>query len=271
MGASQIPKRTGEAVTGTLTLLSDSANHDVIPNIGIVVALPEELSSLTSHKLKQGDCCQIGGSRIIYSGAGWQNAAAAAQILVDKGVRQLISWGCAAGLSDTLNPGDLVLATRIISEQQEFDTDDLWRQQIQQRLATHVSIHEGKLFSSAEIIGSSLLKQRIRQQSQAIALDMESAAIAETALRAHLPCLVIRSIADPVSQDLPLAVLRSLNAKGQVELPRLLRHLFWHPWETASLIRLGLNFRAAHKTLKTVARELRLQESINARQQPLPL
>jgi adenosylhomocysteine nucleosidase len=80
------------------------------------------------------------------------------------------------------------------------------------------------------------------------------------AKNANLPCLAIRSIADPVDQDLPLAVLNSLNADGQVELPRLFRHLFLHPWELNGLIRLGRHFHAAQKTLKTVARLLNLHQ-----------
>lgn len=270
MGVSQISKRIGQKVINTSTLLSlDNSHANSI--IGIVVALPEELKTLTNRKLRQGDCCQIGNIWIAYSGAGWQNAAATTQALIDKGVQQLISWGCAAGLSDTLKPGDLVLATQIISEHHQLDTDHLWRKQIQQRLAAHVSIHEGRLFTSQELVSSSQTKQLIQHQSQAIALDMESAAIADKAQSANLACLVIRSIADPVNQDLPKAVLKGLNNKGQVELPRLLSYLFWHPWELSGLIKLGLNFHAAQKTLKKVARELRLLEPINSQQPSVQL
>lgn len=229
-------------------------NADAI--VGIVVALPEELSTLTNQKLGQGECCRLGNVLIAYSGAGMANAAKAAQCLLDQGARQLVSWGCAAGLAPHFKPGDLLIAEQVVSEQNQFDTDSQWRLEIQQTLANTVSIKNGPLFTSVDLVSRSQDKQRIHQNSQAVALDMESAAIAEVATRANVPFLVIRSIADPVSMDLPPAVLAGLNAAGQVELPKLLRHLLSHPYEVVGLIRLGMHFHAAQKTLKSVAKRL---------------
>ncbi len=246
------------------TLPITESNDNVLSNIGIIVALPEELRTLTQQAIKQGECLQLGSVWIVYSGAGWQNATTAAQLLIAKGVQRLVSWGCAAGLVDTLKPGDLVLASQIVGDDKVFETDKLWRDQLQQQLSPYVSTHSGSLFTSRTLVSSHQAKQQIHQKNQAIALDMESAAIAEVAENAHLPCLVIRSIADPVSQNLPQAVLKGLNANGQVELPRLLRHLCWHPGEVVELVKLGLHFHAAQKTLKTVTRHLRLLEQISS-------
>ena len=208
-----------------------------------------------------GECCRIGNVWIAYSGAGWNNASAASEQLIDRGVNQLISWGCAAGISNTLRPGDLVLASEVVSTTHHYAIDSLLLQELQQRLGSEISIFAGKLFSSKELIGNRKQKQQIHSDSQAIALDMESAAIAETAQRANIPCLVIRSIADPASQDLPQAVITALNDQGQVELTRLISHLLCHPWELGDLIRLGLNFRAAQKTLKKVCKIMGLLET----------
>ena len=78
---------------------------------GIVIALPEELATLTSKRLKKG-CIEILNEKlwIIYSGAGEENARFASELLVDNGVKRLISWGCAAALDSSLQSGDLVLA-----------------------------------------------------------------------------------------------------------------------------------------------------------------
>lgn len=259
MGISQIPKRTGQAVTTTSTLTLEDDSY-TLAGLGIIVALPEELRTLTNHKIRQGECLQLGRIWIAHSGAGWQNAAASARLLVSKGVKVLISWGCAAGLVHELKPGDLILASRIIIDHQSYETDPFWRNHLQQQLAVLSPLHTGSLYTSQELISSSLLKQQISRQNQAVAVDMESAAIAEIAQSFRIPCLAIRSIADPFDQDLPQAVSRSLNTDGQVELSRLFRHLFLHPWELAGLIRLGLNFHAAQKTLKKVARILNLQQ-----------
>lgn len=225
-------------------------------SVGIVVALPEELRTLTRQKLVQGECRQLGRYWIAYSGAGMHNAGRAAQALIEKGAQRLISWGCAAGLADGLKPGDLVMADRVVSEQSQFDTDLQWRSELKHAISANVSTQNGTLFTSAKLVSRSIDKRDIRQSSRAVALDMESAAIAEVAANNGAPFLAIRSIADPVSMDLPQAVLAGLNAEGQVDLGKLLRYLLAHPLEIVGLTKLGLNFHAAQKTLKRVAEHL---------------
>ena len=229
--------------------------------VGIVVALPEELCTLTTMKLKQGECTQLGNVLIVRSGTGMVNAAKAAQTLIEKGAKQLVSWGCAAGLVKDVKPGDILLAEKVVSEQDQFDTDAQWRRRVLRTLNSVVPVHSGKLFTSNKLVSHSLDKQQIQQHSQAYALDMESAAIADVARKGNLPFLAIRSIADPVNMDLPAAVLASLNGEGQVKLSKLLRHLLFHPWEILGLIKLGLHFHAAQKTLKTVARQLKINDN----------
>ncbi|MCK9606249.1 MAG: phosphorylase [Methylomonas sp.] len=227
--------------------------------VGIVVALPEELATLCSIRLKQGDYCQVGVHWVIYAGAGFRNAAAAAQLLADKGVQSLISWGCAAGLAPDIKPGDLLLASKIDNGQQQFDTDNQLSASLYQTLPDTIRVHTGKLYSCDRLISCSREKQRIHQQYDAMGLDMESAAIADVALRANLPFMAVRGIADPVSQTLPNAVIQALNNQGRVELPKLLRYLFWHPYELKALMQLGWHFHAAQRTLKLVARGLNSQ------------
>ena len=82
---------------------------------GIVVALPEELTTLTSIKIDKG-CCRFIADKllVVYSGAGPINAQSAAELLVAEGATRLMSWGCAAALSASLKPGDLILADKLI-------------------------------------------------------------------------------------------------------------------------------------------------------------
>ncbi|MCQ8130110.1 phosphorylase family protein [Methylomonas rivi] len=227
--------------------------------VGIVVALPEELATLTASKLKPGECCRVGAHWVAYAGAGFRNAAAAAQLLAGKGIHCLISWGCAAGLAPDMKPGDLLLASQIDNGIRQFDTDSRFSASLRLSLPVNMTVHTGKLYSCDRLIGGSQEKQRLHQQTQAMGLDMESAAIADFAFRANLPFMAVRSIADPASQTLPTAVIQALNNQGRVELLKLLRYLFWHPFEVKALIQLGLHFHAAQKTLKLAARGLSSQ------------
>lgn len=228
------------------------------PLVGIVVALPEELATLTSQKLVRGACVAISENIVLaYAGAGSSNAEHAAQHLISLGANHLISWGCAGALSPQLKPGDLVVADRVISEQSStFDTNTAWSHHVLNLLATTLSMTLDGMAESKHIVATSIEKQTIHRQTEAVALDMESGAVVRAAYNAGLPSLVIRAIADPVDMDLPQAVVQSLNNQGEVELKKLLRFLLTHPGEIPSLIKLGLHFNAAQKTLKTVARRL---------------
>jgi adenosylhomocysteine nucleosidase len=226
--------------------------------LGIVVALPEELDTLTRQKATQGECLALNATVIVaYSGAGPANAEKAANLLISQGANCLISWGCAAALSPQLQPGDLLIPDQVLSaQQQRFSIDLHWRQYLQTQLPARLTINGGCLIESPKIVADSLEKQQIHNRTGAAALDMESAGVIRAAQNAGLTALVIRVIADPASMDLPQAVVQSLNSNGQVEMKKLLRFLLGHPWEIPALIKLGLHFQAAQKTLKTVAKHL---------------
>ena len=230
---------------------------------GIVVALPEELSTLTSKKLTKGDSCFITKKLlVIYSGTGPINASSATEHLISQGATKLISWGCAAALSETLKPGDLMLANELIAAEESkavpLSVNANWHQQTKELLATFVKVHSGCLVESKSIVSSSEHKKQIHINTNAVALDMESIAIAKVAHQHSLPFLAIRVIADPVEMSLPLAITHALNEQGEVLLSKLLLYLAQHPTELPGLIKLGLHFKAATKTLKLIAKHLEM-------------
>ncbi|MDP2902445.1 MAG: phosphorylase [Methylovulum sp.] len=225
---------------------------------GIVVALPEELTTLTSKRIDKGHCVFIADKLLVaYSGAGAKNATAAAELLINKGATQLISWGCAAALDASLKPGDLALADNLIDvDDTEIAINSNWHEYANNLLAPYIKIHTGSLTQSANIISSSKEKLHLQIITEAIALDMESIAVAKAATKKNLPFLAIRAIVDPADMDMPRAVSYAANAEGDIILSRLLLFIALHPAELPGLIRLGLYFNAAKSTLKRVAKQL---------------
>jgi hypothetical protein len=60
---------------------------------GILVALPEELRTLTKSRIQQGECVAMSENTLItLTGSGPTNAANGAQNLLSQGATQLISW-----------------------------------------------------------------------------------------------------------------------------------------------------------------------------------
>jgi len=225
---------------------------------GIVVALPEELSTLTSKKIDKGCHVFITDTIVLaYSGAGADNARAASALLITQGATRLISWGCAAALSETLKPGDLVLADTLIdAEGAQIGTHPGWIELSQSLLSNSLKAHSGSLAESRSIVATGKDKKHLHAQTGAIALDMESIAIAKVAQLNNLPFLAIRTIADPVNMDLPKSINHSLNNEGDIVLAKLLLFIALHPTELPGLIKLGLHFNAAKNTLKLVAKQL---------------
>jgi adenosylhomocysteine nucleosidase len=250
---------------------------------GIVVALLEELDTLSNipgyrmgKKIAKGSCEFVTDSIVVaYSGTGSENAALAAELLVSKGASRLISWGCAAALSDFLKPGDLALADLLVdasgTKSAEFCVSTDWHRHSKLHLSDFVIVHTGCLAESKFIVSLSEDKKKLNSKNDAIALDMESIAIAKVAARNKLSFLVIRAIADPVTMDLPKSINYALNTQGDIVLSKLLFHLACHPAELPGLIRLGLYFNAAKKTLKLVARQLTtiLDFNHDSNQQPV--
>lgn len=221
---------------------------------GIVVALPEELSTLTSANIEKGRYFQFSDSILIaLAGAGPDNASKAAQLLLSQGVEALISWGCAAALSPEAKPGDLVLPDALIKDAATTaDCDNAWTKHCANILQNELTLSSGTLAGSDDIVASSADKSALHQRTHAIALDMESHAVVSVANEAGIPGLVIRAIADPAAMSLPDAVSLSLTPDGDVKLGVLLSHVLRHPLQIPELIKLGLYFNAAKKSLRSV-------------------
>lgn len=225
---------------------------------GIIVALPEELTTLTNKKVAKGSFIFIAENiLVVYSGAGSVNAAAGAKLLIANGATRLISWGCAAALAMRLNPGDLILADKLIdAENIEHVVDLDWHSHAKKTLEAYITVSSGNLADSVGIISSSKDKKQMHAKTGAVALDMESMSIAKVAKHHSLPVLVIRVIADPVSMSLPKAINYSLNSQGEIVMPKLLFFILLRPSELPGLIKLGIHFSAAKKTLKSIAKQL---------------
>ncbi len=232
---------------------------------GIIVALSEELSTLKNVPNALWERSMIRGKFIfltddiilIYSGAGAENARKAAELAVSKGATKLMSWGCAAALSPDLKMGDLVLADSLLnSDSLEMSVNATWHQHAKNVLDSEIAAYKGALFNSNEIVSTAGAKQDIFTKTGAIALDMESGAIAEVAQHYALPFLAIRTIADPSTMDLPQAVSKALNENGEIEITKIIASLVFNPKEIPHLIQLGQYFQLAKRTLSRVAIQL---------------
>ena len=223
-----------------------------MPSIGIVVALPAEARSIVRQRLGFESLHKLpSGHWLTVSGAGPDAADAAVNRLIEREVTALMSWGCAAAISEHLAPGHLVLAENIIGvDDQLYSTDTAWRQRLVANLPPQLKPQSGAIRESRHVVITRTEKASLHRQTGAVAVDMESGAIARRARAHSLPFLAVRAIADPAVMDFPSAVTHSMNPRGDVRIIELLNHIARRPREIPDLIRLVQAFGAAVRTLQ---------------------
>jgi adenosylhomocysteine nucleosidase len=222
---------------------------------GVVAALTAEARTLGPATRRPDGLRVVGdGALLAVSGIGGAAAALAARRLADAGVTSLVSWGMAGGLDPVLSAGTICLPNAVISARgARFATDPHWRELLRAAIAAPGSVVDGMLLSSASAIDGVAAKAAAFRETGAVAVDMESLAVAEIAATHGLPFVAVRVIVDTAADVLPPAVVDA-SSSGQVELWRLLRGLVRSPAAIPALLRLARRYRAANRSLVAVAR-----------------
>jgi adenosylhomocysteine nucleosidase len=182
-------------------------------HIGLVFAMPIEAGGLVDRlsgviktegagfAAREGG---LGGKRLVLieSGIGREAAARATQALIaGHQPRWIISAGFAGGLHTDLARGDILLANQIVDlGGRQLDIDfKLDRETI----AAQRGLHVGRLLTVDRIIADPAEKESLGQRHDAVAVDMESIAVAQVCRDAQVRFLPVRVISDPVGSALP--------------------------------------------------------------------
>ncbi len=216
--------------------------------LGVVVALRAEARSLC-RKPRPGEIAtQL---MLEVCGPGEQRARAAALQLIQAGAGALLSWGTAGALDPGLASGALILASAVRIADTDLEVDPTWHTWLRERLSP-LRPRCGLLLHSPHALVDPVQKRDIRVASGALAVDMESGAVAGVASAAGVPYAVIRAIVDRQSDAIPACALQGLDADGEAHLARTLWSLLHRPRELAPLLRLAGGFHRAAATLRAV-------------------
>ncbi len=222
---------------------------------GVVAALDAEARTLGPLvRRENGLWLTAEGILVAVSGVGCAAAAESARALIEAGANALVSWGMAGGLDPALAAGTVCLPSAVISATgAQFATDPHWREVLRAAIDGRRTVVEGSLLTHTGAIDRVEAKQTAFRETGAVAVDMESTAIAAVAATAGLPFLAIRVIVDGAGDALPRSVVAA-STTGQVRMARLIRGLIRSPTDIVPLLRLAKRYRAATQTLKAVAR-----------------
>jgi adenosylhomocysteine nucleosidase len=218
------------------------------------VALPGEARTLTGKSLRAGEVLALQpGLLVAVSGMGPARAAAAAERLLQRGAVRLATWGTAGGLDRALCCGQLLLPERVTTDDgRDYAVDAAWRRRLAQVLATQAPAG-GVLLGSDRALTSAADKQVAFRSSGAVAVDMESAAVAAVAQAHQRPFTAVRAVIDIAAETLPAAALAAIDDNGRMQPVPLLRRLAAHPAEVLALMTLARRFGCARRRLAAAA------------------
>jgi hopanoid-associated phosphorylase len=222
---------------------------------GVVAALRAEAHTLGAQIPRGDGLLTLGdGTLVAVSGIGCDAATAASQALVGAGVTALVSWGVAGGLDPALHAGTICVPRAVIHRGGAFPTDLHWRELVTAAIAGRRRVVSGNVLTSAVAILDRAGKAAAFRETGAVAVDMESSAVAAVAAAHELPFIAIRVVVDVAGDALPVTALAATAGTGGIRLLPLVGGLFRHPGDIAALMRLAGRYLAARQALAAIAR-----------------
>jgi adenosylhomocysteine nucleosidase len=208
--------------------LTDSATR---ADIGLVCALPLELSESKVKTYTGGRFTFRGGFygkiriAIVESGLGPSLAERATAALLDAHQPQwIVSTGFCGGLNPSLQIGQIVVANEIMNLQGDCLKIDVGMTSDPSR-----GLYVGRTLTVDKMVRKINEKKLLAEQTQAIAVDMESYAIASLCRARKERFLAVRAVSDDLSADLPDEVLSLVGETGSVRIGAVIGALWKRP------------------------------------------
>jgi hopanoid-associated phosphorylase len=222
---------------------------------GFVTGLAVEAGVLRRHAASHDPDVAL---MIACAGADALRARRMAEDLLEAGAGALVSFGIAGGLDPALGPGDIVLPEAVVAPGgPAVVTDAAWRRRVLDLAAAKgLRPTGGKLAGSDQVVATVAGKRALYEATRAVAVDMESHAVALAAQTAGVPFLVIRAVIDPAHRALPNAVRGSIAPDGRARKGLVTARLFLRPWEAPQVNRLRQDTGAALRALGGLTRAL---------------
>jgi len=140
-----------------------------------------------------------------------------ATLMAGLDVALVVSAGVCGALDPRLRPGDLVIPERVIDPAgAAHPVAPAHHRRAVARAGAPVST--GPLVTTRDVAATPEDKAWLFATSGAVAVDMESAFIAQRAARCGYPALVVRAVSDDARQSLPPELTRLVTPEGRLRL-----------------------------------------------------
>jgi adenosylhomocysteine nucleosidase len=163
----------------------------------------------------------------------------------------IISAGFGGGLQPQVREGDIVVGTEILELRKDVGTEITWNvahrcavpPRFQNEKTPGSRVHYGKIITTEEMVLRAANKARIGKATGALAVDMETSAVAAVCAAKKTDFFAVRCITDNDHEDLPEG-FNDFFVLGQLRARRVLSSCARDPRVLGDLARLG--YRARH-------------------------
>jgi adenosylhomocysteine nucleosidase len=178
---------------------------------------------------------------------GFARARRATQALIDAHTPNwVLSVGFSGGLLPEMKVGDLVMANSIVDTHGNELKVDLKMADDPQN-----GIYVGRLVTTDEIVRTIEEKKQLAEKHAAIAVDLESLAVAQVCRETETRFMAVRVLSDDLSFDLPPEVLSVIGSTGAVRVGSALGSLWKRPGSIKDMWRLRESAHQAAERLAT--------------------
>lgn len=140
-------------------------------------------------------------------GAAPEAARDLAEQFARSGANALVSFGVAGALAPGLRPGSVLLADSVLVGRTRIPCAPDWLAKAAARLP---AVRVGTILGSDRVVGTRTEKRQCAALG-AVAVDMESGAVAQVASAHGMPFLALRTIVDAVEDEIPAAAAAALQ------------------------------------------------------------
>jgi adenosylhomocysteine nucleosidase len=185
---------------------------------------------------------QIPDVAILITGIGRQNAEISLRKFLEKNLPKLVlTCGFAGGLNPELESGDVVFMTGYPA--------------LEERLAD-ADAKLANFFSTTRIATTVAEKKKLREETGADVVEMESGAVLAVCRESRIPCAMVRVISDTADEDLPLDFNELAKPDMNLHYGKLAWAICKAPWKVGALMALHRKTRFAAAQLAEVLEKI---------------
>jgi len=231
------------------------------PRIAIIGAIKEEIAGIKqemqiTHTLRwQTGNAFVGewqGAPIVLvrSGMGRERARRALVEVAEKWeLKEVISIGYAGALDLSLEVGDLVVADQVIEIGSSRPGEEVKSYSLDKEIFKTIAGARGRILLTVDrVAATSEEKKQLRDTYSAVAVDMETSALAAEAQARNLSFISVRAITDTADQEL-IDCSHLVAEDGDVSKLKAGWHVITHPGDLKGMIELGQHAKLATANL----------------------